>query len=99
MLIDSHCHLNYKGLIEDQQNVLERARGNGVDLMLNIATRESEWDDVLGTAVREALASGGVEIEEVAKTNPDAVKKIAIDPGSGVDEDKARAIVEEIARG
>ncbi len=53
MLIDSHCHLNYKGLIEDQQNVLERARGAGVDMMLNIATRESEWDDVLGTALRE----------------------------------------------
>ncbi len=53
MLIDSHCHLNYKGLIEDQQNVLERARGAGVGLMLNIATRESEWDDVLATAIRE----------------------------------------------
>ncbi|WP_150291312.1 TatD family hydrolase [Sphingobium estronivorans] len=53
MLIDSHCHLNYKGLIEDQQNVLERARAAGVRLMLNIATRESEWDDVLSTALRE----------------------------------------------
>lgn len=53
MLIDSHCHLNYKGLIEDQANVLERARGAGVGLMLNIATRESEWDDVLATAIRE----------------------------------------------
>ena len=36
---------------------------------------------------------GGVEIEEVAKTNPDAVKKIPINPGTGVDEEKARAIV------
>jgi TatD DNase family protein len=53
VLIDSHCHLNYKGLIEDQKNVLERSRAAGVDLMLNIATRESEWDAVLGTAVRE----------------------------------------------
>ena len=53
MLIDSHCHLNYKGLIEDQKNVLERSRAAGVDLMLNIATRESEWDAVLGTALRE----------------------------------------------
>lgn len=53
MLIDSHCHLNYKGLVEDQANVLGRARGAGIDLMLNIATRESEWDDVLGTAIRE----------------------------------------------
>jgi len=53
VLIDSHCHLNYKGLIEDQKNVLERSRAAGVDLMLNIATRESEWDAVLGTALRE----------------------------------------------
>ncbi|MEV5020713.1 TatD family hydrolase [Sphingobium sp. LMA1-1-1.1] len=53
MFIDSHCHLNYKGLIDDQHNVLERARGAGIDLMLNIATRESEWDDVLATALRE----------------------------------------------
>jgi succinyl-CoA synthetase beta subunit len=42
-----------------------------------------------------ASVEGGVEIEEVAKTNPDAVKQIAISPGTGVDEAKARAIVEE----
>lgn len=53
MLIDSHCHLNYKGLVEDQAAVLERARFSGVGLMLNIATRESEWDAVLATAIRE----------------------------------------------
>ena len=44
-----------------------------------------------------ASVEGGVEIEEVAKTNPDAVKKIAIDAGTGVDEAKARAIVAEAA--
>ena len=42
-----------------------------------------------------ASVEGGVEIEEVAKTNPDAVKQIAINPGTGVDEEKARAIVAE----
>jgi len=42
-----------------------------------------------------ASIEGGVEIEEVAKTNPDAVKQIAIDPGQGVDEAKAREIVAE----
>ena len=42
-----------------------------------------------------ASVEGGVEIEEVAKTNPDAVKQIAIDPGAGVDEAKAREIVAE----
>ncbi|MEH3099509.1 TatD family hydrolase [Sphingomonas adhaesiva] len=54
MLADSHCHLNYKGLAEEQQAVLERARARGVTAMLNIATRESEWDAVLATAEREA---------------------------------------------
>ncbi|MCW2814182.1 MAG: succinyl-CoA synthetase subunit beta [Nocardioides sp.] len=42
-----------------------------------------------------ASVEGGVEIEEVAKTNPDAVKKIAIDPGTGVDAAKAREIATE----
>lgn len=53
MLADSHCHLNYQGLAEDQQAVLDRARARGVTAMLNIATRESEWDAVLATAERE----------------------------------------------
>ncbi len=40
-----------------------------------------------------ASVEGGVEIEEVARTNPDAVKQIPIDPGTGVDDAKAREIV------
>jgi TatD DNase family protein len=66
MLIDSHCHLNYKGLIEDQENVLERARASGIDLMLNIATRESEWDAVLDTAIRapDVWATVGIHPHE-----------------------------------
>ncbi|OYY90634.1 MAG: LuxR family transcriptional regulator [Sphingomonas sp. 28-66-16] len=52
--IDSHCHLNYKGLAEQQQEVLERARHAGVETMLTISTRESEWDDVIAIAEREA---------------------------------------------
>jgi TatD DNase family protein len=53
MLVDSHCHLNYKGLVEDQPAVLARARDAGVTAMLNISTRESEWDAILATAERE----------------------------------------------
>jgi succinyl-CoA synthetase beta subunit len=44
-----------------------------------------------------ASVEGGVEIEEVARTNPDAVKRIAIDPGEGVDAAKAREIATEAA--
>ena len=50
MLADSHCHLNYKGVAEQQASVLERARARGVTAMLNIATRASEWDAVVATA-------------------------------------------------
>lgn len=53
-LADSHCHLNYKGLAEQQPEILVRARESGVVAMLNIATREREWDEVLATAEREA---------------------------------------------
>ncbi|AKN72572.1 MULTISPECIES: ADP-forming succinate--CoA ligase subunit beta [Streptomyces] len=41
-----------------------------------------------------ASVEGGMEIEEVAATRPEAVAKIAIDPIDGVDEAKAREIVE-----
>ena len=40
-----------------------------------------------------ASTEGGVEIEVVAHTNPEAVAKIGIDPLVGVDEAKAREIV------
>ncbi len=62
MFVDSHCHLNYKGLVEEQGAVLERARAAGVETMLNIATRSGEWDDVIGVAEREGdvWASVGV---------------------------------------
>jgi TatD DNase family protein len=50
MLADSHCHLNYEGLADRQAEVLANARGAGVTAMLNIATREREWDAVVTTA-------------------------------------------------
>ncbi len=50
MLIDSHCHLEYEGLVEDQAGALERARGAGVGGFLNISTKQSEWDQIVATA-------------------------------------------------
>ncbi|WP_300645017.1 ADP-forming succinate--CoA ligase subunit beta [Nocardioides sp.] len=42
-----------------------------------------------------ASVEGGVEIEEVAKTNPEAVRQIRIDALEGVTPEKAAAIVDE----
>jgi TatD DNase family protein len=71
-LIDSHCHLNYEGLVERQDEVLENARQRGVQGFLNISTRQKEWNDVIGVAERHAdvWASVGVHPHE-ADAHPD----------------------------
>ncbi len=40
-----------------------------------------------------ASVEGGVEIEEVARTNPDAIARVPVDPQVGVDDAKAAEIV------
>ena len=66
MLIDSHCHLEYKGLVEDQAGVLDRARAAGVTGFLSISTRQREWDQVIATAERhgDVWASVGIHPHE-----------------------------------
>ena len=65
-LIDSHCHLEYERLVDDQPAVLQRARDAGVMGMLNISTRRSEWERVVATAEREpdVWASIGIHPHE-----------------------------------
>jgi TatD DNase family protein len=72
VFVDSHCHLNYKGLIEDQDGVVDRANSAGVSAMLNISTRENEWDDVIATAAKSQniWASVGIHPHE-ADGHPD----------------------------
>jgi TatD DNase family protein len=80
MFIDSHCHLNYKGLVEDQAAVLARARAAGVTGMLNISTREREWDEVLATAEQQpdVWASVGIHPHEAdAHPHIDTAKLVA----------------------
>lgn len=85
MLIDSHCHLEYKGLVEDQAAVLERARAAGVGGFLSISTRQREWDQVIATAEREAdvWASVGIhphEADDHADLGEGALMKAAEHP-------------------
>jgi TatD DNase family protein len=71
-LIDSHCHLNYEGLVERQDEVLENARNAGVAGFLNISTRKREWSEIVALAEREpdVWASIGVHPHE-ADAHPD----------------------------
>jgi TatD DNase family protein len=66
MLVDSHCHLNYEGLVEDQADALKRAREAGVGAFLNISTRQREWEAIVATAEREpdVWASIGIHPHE-----------------------------------
>lgn len=66
MLVDSHCHLNYKGLAERQDEVLANARAAGVSAFLNISTKQSEWGAVVALAEREpdVWASVGIHPHE-----------------------------------
>ena len=71
-LIDSHCHLNYEGLVERQDEVLENARRRGVAGFLNISTRQREWGEIIAVADRnpDVWASVGVHPHE-ADSHPD----------------------------
>ena len=84
MLIDSHCHLNYKGLVEDQQSVLNRARDAGVTGFLNISTRQSEWHDIIAIAEREpdVWASVGIHPHE-ADAHADLGEAALLDAAQG----------------
>ena len=79
-LIDSHCHLNYEGLAERQDEVLENARARGVQGFLNISTRQKEWGDVISVAERhdDVWATVGVHPHE-ADAHPDLGASALVD--------------------
>nr|WP_245228625.1 TatD family hydrolase [Pontixanthobacter sp. CEM42] len=84
-MIDSHCHLEYDGLIEEQGEVLKRARSAGVQGFLNISTKQSEWDQVVGTAAREkdVWASVGIHphhADDHAELDIDALRTAVTHP-------------------
>ena len=47
MIIDSHCHLSYKGNVEDINNVIQNANDVDVRKFLNIATDFNEFKNII----------------------------------------------------
>ncbi|WP_417448905.1 TatD family hydrolase [Kordiimonas sp.] len=71
-IVDSHCHLNYKGLREDEAGVVNRARAAGVGCMLAINTKLSEYDEVRVIAEKYDDVYGTVGIHpHEAENEPD----------------------------
>ncbi len=48
--VDSHCHLDFPGLVERLEEVIARARAAGVVMIVTIATRRAGWAHVLELA-------------------------------------------------
>jgi TatD DNase family protein len=73
MLVDSHCHLDYPGLAEDEAGVIARARAAGVVAMQIIGTRLSTFPQTLSVAERhEGLwCSVGVHPHEAGREGID----------------------------
>ena len=52
MLIDSHCHLDFKDFSEDLGDVVTRAEAAGLQAMVTISTHPSEWARVQAISER-----------------------------------------------
>jgi TatD DNase family protein len=46
MLVDTHCHLDFKVLTEDLEGVLNRAKESGVGVLQTICTKISEFEKI-----------------------------------------------------
>jgi TatD DNase family protein len=80
MLIDSHCHLDFPGLVEDLGAVLERAKAAGVGLVVTISTRVRRFNEVkaiveardnvfcsIGTHPHNAAEEPDITVEELVQ--------------------------------
>ncbi|TNE42638.1 MAG: TatD family deoxyribonuclease [Alphaproteobacteria bacterium] len=80
MLVDSHCHLDFKDFDGELDDIVARAGAAGVGTLVTISTRRSTFERVLGVAERfdnmyctvgihphEADAEGETPAEELIK--------------------------------
>ncbi|MEX0298096.1 MAG: TatD family hydrolase [Kordiimonas sp.] len=79
-IVDSHCHLNYKGIEEQQQAVVDRAREAGVGCMLAINTKLKEYHQIIDIIEKYDDIYGTVGIHpHEAESEPDVGISALID--------------------
>lgn len=69
MLVDSHCHLDFKEFDDDRDDVLARAKAAGVELMVTISTKITEAEKIIKLSeTSEALVcSVGIHPHEAGR--------------------------------
>ena len=77
MLIDSHCHLDFKDFDEDRDAVLSRAKAAGVDMMVTISTKITEAEKIIKLAASDdaLVCSVGIHPHE-AGSEPETSAEI-----------------------
>ena len=81
MLVDSHCHLDFKDFDADRDDVLARAKAAGVDLMVTISTKITEAEKIIALAeTSDALVcSVGIHPHEAGREpKTDAAQLVAL---------------------
>ena len=74
---DSHCHLNYPGLVEIQDDVITRMHKTNVKYALNVCTKLEEFDKIYETVSRHDFLYASVGIHPDTTKNSEAtVKKL-----------------------
>ncbi len=79
MLIDTHAHLTYPGLIERIDEVLGNAAAAGVGRIISIASDVADAERVLDLAKSYGAvhATAGIHPHEAGKAGPDDVDRLA----------------------
>lgn len=62
MLVDSHCHINFDPLRDDEAGVIQRARDLGVEYMLCVSVNMEDYPEVLGLAHRHPFIFASVGV-------------------------------------
>lgn len=83
MLVDSHCHLDFPQLAEQEADVVQRARDASVEVMLTISTRLSTFNPVLELAERYngVYVATGVHPHNAGEEGPDDAAALIANSG------------------
>lgn len=77
-LIDTHCHIHLDDFDQDRENVIQRARDNGVQKIIVLATdvASSEAVVALGQKYAEVFVAVGIHPCQAHLADPDAMRRI-----------------------
>ena len=84
MIIDSHCHLNYKPMALSLKETIDRANKDGVKYLLTISTEDKSYDKILNIISKNKCVFGSYGIHPHEAKNhrliksEDIIKKVRL---------------------